>query len=123
MSLGTRLKTARLAKNLTQKELGDRVGVTGSAIGNYEKSVSSPNEDTLIRLMSVLEIDANYLYLDDISTPANAVYLNSDEINLISSYRSLNPQGREYILQQFAIAQKIYGKSDSVPGMENGVTA
>jgi transcriptional regulator with XRE-family HTH domain len=105
MSLGTRLKAARLAKNLTQKELGDLVGVTGSAIGNYEKSVSSPNEDTLIRLMSVLEIDANYLYLDDINTPANAVYLNPDEINLISIYRSLNHQGRDLLLttaQSFA---------------------
>ena len=99
MSLGTRLKAARSDKKLTQKELAALVGVTGSAIGNYEKSVSSPNEETLIRLMSVLDVDANYLYADDITTHSLIPDLSESEQRLFNIYHSLNPLGQDKLLE------------------------
>ena len=95
MSLGTRIKSARIAKHLTQKQLGDLVNVTGAAIGNYENSVSSPNEDTLIKLMSVLGVDANFLYADDMAAYNGLYSLSPDEERLVTLYRSLNPSGRQ----------------------------
>jgi transcriptional regulator with XRE-family HTH domain len=95
MSLATRLKAARKAKGLTQKELAALVGVTGSAIGNYEKSVSSPNEDTLIRLMDALGVDANYLYADDMAPrPAVVPDLSENEQRLFALFHSLNALGQ-----------------------------
>lgn len=64
MSIGKRLKEARIMRKLTQEDLAKAVGVTKGAIGNYETEVSSPKEQILIRLMEVLQIDANYLYQD-----------------------------------------------------------
>ena len=64
MSIGQRLKEARLAKQITQEDLAKLVGVTKGAIGNYETGVSSPKETILIRLMDALGIDANFLYQD-----------------------------------------------------------
>lgn len=64
MSIGSRLKDARVRCGLKQGELAKAVGVTASAIGNYETGVSSPKEPVLIKLMQVLGIDANYLYQD-----------------------------------------------------------
>lgn len=64
MSIGSRLKEARLRRGLTQEDLAKAVGVTKGAIGNYETGVSSPKEAVLIKLMNILGIDANYLYQD-----------------------------------------------------------
>ena len=64
MSIGKRLKEARLRRKMTQEDLAAAVGVTKGAIGNYETEVSSPKEAILIKLMEVLQIDANYLYQD-----------------------------------------------------------
>lgn len=98
MSLGSRLKAARLQKNLTQKQLGELVGVTTSAIGNYEKSVSSPNENTLIRLMNVLGVDANYLYTDYMESKSDSVFLSPEEERLITSFRALNGSGQDIVI-------------------------
>jgi transcriptional regulator with XRE-family HTH domain len=94
MSLGSRIRAARISRNLTQKELAAMVGVTGSAIGNYEKSVSSPNEDTLILLMSALKVDANYLYSDYMESNYTNEYVTPDELLILSAYRRMNSDGR-----------------------------
>ena len=64
MGIGQRLKEARIAKNITQEDLAKYVGVTKGAIGNYEAGISSPRDSILIKLMEVLQIDANYIYQD-----------------------------------------------------------
>ena len=64
MSIGQRLKEARIARHMTQEDLARAVGCTKGAIGNYETEVSSPKESILIKLMEVLHIDANYIYQD-----------------------------------------------------------
>lgn len=64
MSIGSRLKEARIRQRMTQAELAQAVHVTTSAIGNYETGVSTPRELVLIELMKTLGVDANYLYQD-----------------------------------------------------------
>jgi SOS-response transcriptional repressor LexA len=67
MSIGRRIKEARLGKGLSQEALAKLVGVSKGTIGNYEIDLSSPNENTLIALMDCLKVDANFLYQDDMS--------------------------------------------------------
>lgn len=64
MGIGKRIKEARENLNLTQKELGELVGVTGSAITNYENETSHPKEMVLYKLLEVLNVDANFLFQD-----------------------------------------------------------
>jgi transcriptional regulator with XRE-family HTH domain len=47
----TKLKKLREERNLTQGELGQKVGKTTSDISNYENGVASPKTDTLLSLM------------------------------------------------------------------------
>lgn len=62
MGIGPRIKEARLRKGLTQKDLAIKMGVTPSAIANYETGVSSPKEPVLRSLLSALEVEPNYLF-------------------------------------------------------------
>lgn len=47
---------------MTRLELADRLGVSLSAVGNYETGISAPKEEVLLRLFDALEVDPNYLY-------------------------------------------------------------
>lgn len=67
MSIGKRIKEARESKGLTQRELANRVGITAGAIGNYENGTSSPKETIMFALLDVLNVDANYLFQDDMT--------------------------------------------------------
>ena len=62
MSIGQRLKEARLARHMKQEELAAAVGVTKGAIGNYETGTSFPKENIMLQLFDSLRVDPNYLY-------------------------------------------------------------
>ena len=64
MGIGKRIKEARERLGLTQCQLADKIGVTPSAITNYEKETSHPKEQVLYKLIDALGVDANYLFQD-----------------------------------------------------------
>ncbi len=58
---GTLLRKRRQEKKLTQRALGDLVGLSASAVGMYESSRRLPDVDTLYRISAVLGIPADRL--------------------------------------------------------------
>lgn len=103
MSIGQRLKDARLAAKMTQPQLAEAVHVTKGAIGNYETDVSSPKEDILIRLMDVLHIDANYLYQDYIHISEE---VSTEEKHLLDLYRGADDRAKEDAIRTLSEHQK-----------------
>ena len=103
MSIGQRLKEARLAAKMTQPQLAEAVHVTKGAIGNYETDVSSPKEDILIRLMDVLQIDANYLYQDYIHVSEE---VSAEEKHLLDLYRGADDRAKEDAIRTLSEHQK-----------------
>ena len=104
MSIGSRLKEARLRHRMTQAELARAVEVTTSAIGNYETGVSIPKEPVLIALMKTLGVDANYLYQDYGIAAAEVVAFSGDpaaefttaeEYELLTAWRQADPRARQ----------------------------
>lgn len=61
MLLSKRLKELRIANELTQRELGERVNVTKVSICCYENGTRVPTLETLTRLGKVLNVDVDYL--------------------------------------------------------------
>jgi repressor LexA len=60
MIFGAKLKSARLAKNLTQKQLAEKVGAKHNSISDWENDKSKPDVDTLQLLCGVLDIPISY---------------------------------------------------------------
>lgn len=87
MPFGNRLKEARLMKGMTQEELAQAIHVTKGAIGNYESEVSSPKETILIKLMEVLDVDANFLFQDLVDIRPASI-LSKEENELVNAYRA-----------------------------------
>ena len=103
MSIGSRLKEARLRNKMTQADLAKAAQVTTSAIGNYETGVSSPKEPVLIELMKVLGVDANFLY-QDYGIPMSEVvsftgdpvkeFVSEAEYEMLQAYRNADDRAR-----------------------------
>lgn len=96
MSFGTRMRERRESLGLKQCELGELLGITGSAIGNYEKGVSSPKADILYRVFDVLKCDANYLFQDEMQELRDNSF-SITEVETIKKYRALDEHGIEVV--------------------------
>lgn len=95
MSFGEQVKAQRETLRLSRSALAERLGVSASAIGNYETGISFPKEDVLLRLFDALRTEPNRLFCDSFQTRAFA--LDSTERELIEQYRTLSPIGRATI--------------------------
>ena len=66
MTVGEKIKLARTKAKLSQKRLGEMVGVSQQAIGQFETGKTTPTLNTLQRISAVLESDnIMQLYWDD----------------------------------------------------------
>lgn len=100
MSFSERLKERRIALDFTQAQLADKLGVTKSAICNYETGVSSPRIDILYKMFDVLDCDANMLFRDEIGEAENAERYappNVRELEMITKYRTLDAHGKRVV--------------------------
>lgn len=99
MSFASRLRQAREQSGLTQQDLAEKLGITKSAIGNYENGVSSPKWDVLLKIFDVLKVEPNFLYQDSFSleTPETSP-LTPQQSSLLSSFDLLNEEGQQKAL-------------------------
>ena len=68
MSVASRIKEARINAHFSRSELAKRVGVGVSAISNYENAISSPKDTILYKIMVALNVDANFLFQDEMKS-------------------------------------------------------
>ena len=84
MNIGERLRALRKEAGLTQKELGERLGVSASMIGQYETNLRKPKYETLERIASVLDVSiSEFIDLSDFSPSLNSLP------PLIDSFKSI----------------------------------
>ena len=61
MIVGARLKEARKKQNLSQEALGELLGVSKSAISLYESEKRNPSLESVVELIYILGVSADYL--------------------------------------------------------------
>jgi len=61
MTFGEKVQSARLALNLSQIELGEKIGVSERSIYNYEQAGIFPRKGVLHKLAEVLRVSVAYL--------------------------------------------------------------
>jgi len=59
-----RIKEARTKAKMTQREVAEKIGVAVSTYSGYERGASDPDVNTLCKIMSILSVDANFIYQD-----------------------------------------------------------
>ncbi len=65
MTIGENIRRIRKEKGITQKELGERLDMTQSAIGQFENDKTSPKKDTIEKIASALGVKPSELMKGD----------------------------------------------------------
>lgn len=83
VNFGKKIKSLRLERNITQKQLADMAGVAVSAISSYESGNRYPSYDVLISLSRIFHVSTDYLLGLDKMKTVDVSGLDEREINVI----------------------------------------
>lgn len=111
MSVGRRLRERRMELGLSQAELARRLGVSVSAVSNYENGQNAMREDVLLRLLPILDVDPNYLYQD--AGAGKGFTCSVEEKSLVEKYRGLSAIGRRTL---HSVADALLGYQADLEG-------
>lgn len=115
MTVGEHIKKIRQEKKLSQKELGDRLGVSQQMIGQYENPNSKLKLDTLQKIadaldvplkeiFSIVENDENMIDLTSLDTKEQIELafetISSKKTRLDECFEKLNAYGKEEALKR-----------------------
>lgn len=110
MDLATRIRLGRKAKDISQRELARRIGVTPSAVAQWETSVTAPTLGNRVDLARLLSID----FIDLLPEAANALPVSvtaPQTVVLVKHFEELPAPVREAILMQVvATAASLKGR-------------
>ncbi len=96
--IGTRIRAVRRERGLTQDELADKVGVSRSAVAQWETGRTGQVTGNLSRIAGVLEVNVEYLMYGDDKRAAGDVR-QGDELALLRLYRECDPDDRQMLLR------------------------
>lgn len=121
------LKEMKSASKMTTKEISTKSGIPEPTL---EKLFAGVTKDPKLGTMRAVVYVLGYT-LDDLISGIKPIekteskdvvaQLSTDEHHLLTVYRSLNRQGKEYILQTLDMAARVYIKSADSPDMEERI--
>lgn len=109
--LGSRIKTARLRRGLTQKVLAERICKCPSAVSGYENNTQIPPADTMISIASVLDVSLDYLVGFEVGATYSLRELTPAQQEIIdyilTEFKAPTPQRNHLSPQQTLILEKL----------------
>lgn len=95
--VGKRIKEERKKKNMTQKELGEKIGVKHNTISSYESGVNAPEQNAIFKIARSLGVKVDDLF----PLPEDEESVTSDllERALQMTERSLDLNHVEFLKQ------------------------
>lgn len=121
VSPGTKIKELRTLADMSQEELGRRVGVQRAAIQKYEKgSVQNIPLQTIEKIAAVFDVSPTYIVGWD-GTPNNPLaaevkiiqgvqrFFGKDAVELLEIHTSLSNVGKKRVYQYLHDMDRLYG--------------
>ena len=91
MAFGERLTQVRKRKNLSQAEIGKKIGINGNAYGRYERNDVRPTIEMATQLTEALEVSLDYL------VGSTDVLLEKDIVNKILDIQKLKENDKQHV--------------------------
>lgn len=92
-SVGQRIRALRLANNFTQEEFAAKLGVSRSAIAQWETDRAGQVRENLERIAKVLGTSLAYLVSGETGS------LQGDELALMRLYRACSTEDRQLLVR------------------------
>lgn len=98
MTFGEKIKTARISKHYTQRQLAELINAKHNSISDWEKDKSKPDMDTVELICGALDLSPGYL-MSSINTSAPNSELSDTYTELIELYSKLSEDSQKAIMQ------------------------
>ena len=97
MTFGEKIKTARISKHYTQRQLAELINAKHNSISDWEKDKSKPDMDTVELICGALDLSPGYLMGSITSAPNSE--LSDTYTELIELYSKLSEDSQKAIMQ------------------------
>jgi transcriptional regulator with XRE-family HTH domain len=123
------IKAYRVRAGLTQRELGEMLGVKNNSVSNWESAINAPDIDTLLEICDILNVTINEMYgVEEKSTPNGNIKnapvekydLGMSFEELVERYSGLTVDMRK-LVSQFVLMAEVWQKTQpgrNVEGQE-----
>jgi transcriptional regulator with XRE-family HTH domain len=91
MTFGERLTQVRKRKNLSQADIGKKIGINGDAYGRYERNDVKPTIEMAVKIAQALEVSLDFL------TGNSDIELDKATLNRIQEVTKLSDKDKDYI--------------------------
>ena len=93
------IRTRRMARNMTQDELANAIGVTASAIGLFENGKRRPKDEVAEAIADVFNIPKWAVYFSEEEVGVMTRNFTPQEMMLLDIFRAVDDIGRMRIIQ------------------------
>jgi transcriptional regulator with XRE-family HTH domain len=97
-TVGKRIRRAREARKWTQDQLAELVGVSRSAVAQWETDRVGQVRGNLTRIADSLDVSVEFL-LHGVDRRASAAASTGDELALLRLYRQCDPDDRSFLVR------------------------
>ena len=97
-SVGHRIRTTRVERGWTQDQLAAEVGVSRSAVAQWETDRAGQIRGNLSRIAEALSVSVEYL-LHGAATRTPISATSGDELALLRLYRACDAEDRQFLLR------------------------
>lgn len=116
MSIGNQIAELIYRKRVTQKQLAEDLNISPSTINNYIRDCREPDIETLKILASYFCVTIDYLLEYQVSTnDLTGKTVNKNEQELLNTYRCLNKEQQELLIEQGKLYINANSKKTSPP--------
>lgn len=84
VDMGDKLRSLRIEKKLTQKQVAERIGLAISAVSSYESNNRYPSYEVLLKLARIFHVSTDYLLGMTDKRNIDVTGLDEEEIELLS---------------------------------------
>ena len=91
MDIGTKIKDARIAAQLTQEQVAEALGVSRQTMSNWENNKTYPDIVSVIKMSDLYEISLDHLLKEKEETPmSNYIDYLEESTNTVKSQKKLS---------------------------------
>ena len=95
MKLGDRLRELLELNNLSQKQLGEKLNIAPSTIGNYVRNIRQPDHATLVVFADYFNVSVDFLLGNTFKNE-----LSDEEQLLLTVYKGLNSNYKKILVEE-----------------------
>lgn len=97
MEFCERLKSLRIKRGMTQKELSKQLKVSIVSIGHWESGEKNPSMSAIISLAKIFNVTTDYLLGISTDQAKDEFPLTQNEMSLLTNYRTLDKHGKKAV--------------------------